>query len=482
LLNDNDGVALMRKTYTLYPDSQEVIESYFDSSSLAAAEHSTGVHQRQRVFDKRGFLTDEAYFDATGAPTTYVEPGVGDTGVHERKLTIDDLGNLVEEQFFDVNGRAVDERGPEIARIDYKYNPENRISEELFYGEDGKPQINPLVGAAMVRQEYNDKGQIVHQVFLDGQGRPALHARYQAAAIRISVDGDTTCVSLFDDKDRPTKNPVNGYASFSYKTATDYPLSLTNHYYDLRGRQLTIIRERIIFPHLHALRLPANRAMKWSARLGALAGGLGAILGAFIALRKSSHTKRRKVWVPTPLERFLGWFSVFAILEGTLRFFMTIYWAWINYAYGDMGYGFNVLETIFILFFLYRLYRMTVTMRVLNIEREDMHQLVRDFFAKAGLKAEWVEAHHRYLTPPLDVSVKYFKQKFHAYLAFTHRGTKGKELQREFAGYIRAQTGGILGPVRTRLIAFYYPCVAISYFVLAGVAFYTLFQLVKGYS
>jgi len=482
LLDDTDGVALIRKTTTLYPDSVQTIESYFDSNSLAAAEKSTGVHQRQRTFDKRGFLTDESYFDSTGAPTTYLEPSVGDTRVHERKLTVDDLGNIVEEQFFDVTGRPVDERGPEIARIDYKYNSQNRVAEELFYGDDGKPQINPQVGAAMVRQEYNDKGIIVHQQFFDGQGHPALHARYQAAAIRIKVEGDTTCVSLFDEKDQPTKNPVNGYASFTYKTATDYPLSLTNKYYDLRGREITLIRERIIFPHLHALREPANRGMKWSARLGALGAAIGAVLGAFMALRKSSHTKRRKVWVPTPLERFLGWFSVFAILEGSLRFFMTVYWAWINYLYGDMGYGFNVLETVFILFFLYRLYRMTVTMRVLNIEREDMHKLVRDFFAKAGLKAEWVEAQRRYLSPPLDVSVKYFKQKFHAYLAFVHRGTKGKELQAEFAAYIRAQTGGILGPARTKWIAFYYPCVAFAYFVLAGVAFYTLFQLVKGYS
>jgi hypothetical protein len=161
---------------------------------------------------------------------------------------------------------------------------------------------------------------------------------------------------------------------------------------------------------------------------------------------------------------------------------MTIYWAWVDYQNGSMGWGFNVLETIFVLFFLYRAYRMTVTMRVLNIEREDVHKLVRDFFAKAGLKAEWVEAHRRYLTPPLDVRVDYFRRKYHAYLAFTHRGAKGRELQRELAAYIRAQTGGILGPARSRLIAFYYPIVGFAYFVLAGVAFYTLFQMVKGYS
>ena len=125
---------------------------------------------------------------------------------------------------------------------------------------------------------------------------------------------------------------------------------------------------------------------------------------------------------------------------------------------------------------------MTVTMRVINVEREDVHKVVRDFFAKAGLKPEWVEAQRRYLTAPLDVRVDYFQQKFHAYLAFTKRGPKGQELARDLAAYIRAQTGGILGPVRSKLIAFYYPSVATCYFLLAGTAFYTVYQLVKGYS
>jgi hypothetical protein len=125
---------------------------------------------------------------------------------------------------------------------------------------------------------------------------------------------------------------------------------------------------------------------------------------------------------------------------------------------------------------------MSVTMRVLNIERDDVHNLLRAFFAKADLKAEWVEAHRRYLTPPLDVRVDYFRQKFHAYLAFTRRGPKGLEVARDLAAFIRAQTGGILGPARTRLLAFYYPSVAICYFLLAFTAFYTLYQLVKGYS
>ena len=46
-------------------------------------------------------------------------------------------------------------------------------------------------------------------------------------------------------------------------------------------------------------------------------------------------------------------------------------------------------------------------MRVLNIGRDDVHRLVRDFFAKAGLKPEWIEARNRYVTPPLDVRVNF---------------------------------------------------------------------------
>jgi hypothetical protein len=181
------------------------------------------------------------------------------------------------------------------------------------------------------------------------------------------------------------------------------------------------------------------------------------------------------------MERFLGWLAVFCILEGGLRFFMTIYWAWIHYENGRMGYGFNVLETIFILFFLYRLNRLRVTMRVLNISRDDIHRLVRDFFAKANLKPEWIERRNRYVTPPLDLRVNFFQQKYHAYLAFQSRSQAGHALARGLAHYIRAQAGAIEAPVRSRAIALYYPSVAFCYFLLAGTAFYTLGQLLKGF-
>ncbi len=472
LLNNKDGVATTRTTYTTYPDSIQTIESYFDATGLAVQEKSSGVHELQRSVDKRGLLLSESYYDTNGAPMLDFEGGV-----HERRYKYDSRGNEISEEFFDVDDKPMDRPKSGFARVLRKYDDKNRVIEVDFYGDDGSPQVLPNLGAAIVRQEYDKNGDIVHQQFFDGEGHPALHKVYLAPAIRIKVDGDTTTISLRDVNDRVLANPIAGYGSFKYKTASDHPLSLTNQYFDRHGRPLSLLRVRFIAPHLYALQ--TNLVMQLSARLGATAAGIGALLGCLLALRKSSHTRRRKVYVPSPLERFLGWFAVFAILEGSLRFFMTLYWAEVGYQNGKMGNGVYILEGIFIVFFLYRAYRMFFTMRVLNIERDDIHRLVQDFFAKAGLNPEWIKARKTYTTAPLDVRVRFFRQKYHAYLAFHRRHREGRDLAQGLNQYIRAHVGAIQAPPRSRAIALYYPSVAICYFLLSGTAFYTLFQLVK---
>jgi len=471
LLNDNEGISTTRTIYTLYPDSTQIVESYFSASGQAVEEKSTGVHQCMRTFDKRGLLLSEAYFDATGAPT------LNDTnGIHERRYEYDDQGNKLFEEFFGIDGKLKNHKNSGYARVVYHYDDKNRVSEKAFFGDDGTPQIVLGVGAAVIRQEYDDQGNLVHRQFFDGKGNPSIHADYGAPAIRIKVVGDTTVISLRNDEDKPMKNPVSGYASFSYKTNEDKPLKRTNHYFDREGRRMSTLRVFVINPHLHALR--TTTVMRRSARYGAGAAGLGALLAAFLALRKSIHTKRRTVYVPTPLERFLGWFSVFAIFEGTLRFLITIYWAWVGYQNGNMGPGVYVLETIFIVFFLYRLSRLRFTMRVLNIYREDIDRLIRDFLVKAHLKPEWIEARKSFVTDPLSIRINYSRTKYHAYLAFFH--IHRRELARGLAKYIRAQVGSLQGPPVSRIIAFYYPTVAVAYFLLALTAFYTLWQLIKG--
>ena len=476
LLNDDDGVALVRTSYTIYPDTTQITESYFDATELAVEDKSTGAHEVQRVNDRRGFLLSEAYFDITGTPCYDLQGGI-----HERRYTYDDRGNVVSEAFFDVDEKPADRRGPLFgyARVAYKYDNKNRVIEKAYLGDDGAPAIVPDSGAAIVRQEYDDQGNIVHQMFFDGQGRPTPSSVYGAPAIRIAVEGDHTTVRLMDENDKLMKNPIKGYASFSYKTATDIPLSPTNHYYNRHGRTLAYFpRVAVINPHLYALK--NNATMRYSAWGGATAAGIGALIACLLALRKSFHTRRRKVYVPRAFERFLGWFAVLAMVEGILRFFLTVYWWWLNHQNGRMGYPIYIVEIIILTFFCYRLFRLKVTMRVLNIEREDIHRIVREFLLKANLKPEWTEASQSYLTPPLDTRIRFFKQKFHAYLAFDSRGEDGDSLARGMHRYIREQVKTIHAPLPSRTIKIYYRCVALAYFLLSGTAFYTLWQMVKG--
>ena len=473
-LDDSDGVALTRTTYTLYPDSIQVIESYFNSSGLAVAEKSSGVHQRQRTFDRRGLLIDEAYFDVTGAPTLD-----NTLQVHEHRFSYDDKGNLLSEEFFDVDGKPKNQKAAGYARVTYQYDDKNRIITKSFFGDDGAPQVLLNLGAAIIRQEYDDQGNLVRRQFFDGQGNPSNHVRYGAPAIRIKVEGGTTMITLRSANDELTTNPVTGYAAFSYKTDSDVPLSHHNRFFDRHGRPLSRLRVFIINPHLYALK--HDLVMKLSARGGAIAAGLGALLAMGIALRKASFTRRQKVHVPTPLERFFGWLAIFLIGEGMIRFFITIWWAFIGYQNGRMGYGVYVLEDIFIAYFLYRLLRMRLTMRVLNISRADIHGIIREFFTQTHQDAKWLEERELFQTENLHIRLRYFPGKSHAYLAFHHRSSTGAALERQFVDYIRAQAGSLESFPHSRKIALYYPSVALCYLLLAGIAFYTFWQLIKHY-
>lgn len=469
-LDDSDGIAVIRTTYTLYPDSKQIIESYFDATGQAAEEKSSGIHQRMRTVDNRGFITSESYYDATGAPTCDIEGKI-----HERRMVYDDKGNEISEAFYGIDGKLKNQKTAGYAKVIYRYDDKNRVSEKAYFGDDGSPQVLLDLGAAIIKQEYDDAGNLVRRQFFDGKRHPSLHQQLGAVAIRIKVDGDISTVSLRDDQDRPTQNPTNGFASFSYNTQTDQPLTRNNHYFDRHGKRLNLMRVFIINPHLHALR--EEPTMKWSARIGAGAAFLGALIAAILALRKSSHTKRRRVYVPKPMERFLGWFAVFAMIEGTLRFLITIYWAWVGYRNGEIGSGVYVLEAIVIVFFIYRGFRMVVTMRVLNIRREDIDRLVRDFLTNAHVSPKWVEEAKSYVSDEICVRLRFFQGKYHAYLSFYR--VERHDLARGLNTYIRQQVKTIEGPKRSRAIAFYYPCVAICYFILSALSAYTLFELLK---
>ena len=180
LLDNNDGFAIARTTYTIYPDSTQVTTSYFDASGLAVEEKSGGAHQVQRTIDQRGFTIDEAYFDTTGAPTLN-----NDGEIHEWRADYDRDGNLLAESYFGVDGKPKDQRDLDYARVVYQYDEKNRVIEKAYFGDDGTPQVPLPLGAAIIRQEYDAQGSLVRRQFFDGQGHPSPHV-----LLRLARDPD----------------------------------------------------------------------------------------------------------------------------------------------------------------------------------------------------------------------------------------------------------------------------------------------------
>ncbi len=486
-LNNVDGVASFRTSYTIFPEQIQISRGAFDANGLAVLEKNTGAHTIRILRDNRGFKLSEAYFDITGAPCLDIK-----SEVHERRYTYDEQGNTTSEAFYNTDDSLMEEKNRGYARVTYKYDDLNRCIETAFFGDDDMPSIIPSLGAAILRVEYDANGDVCHQQYFDGLGQPTPCTKYGVPAIRIWKQGDRTVISLRDGSDNVMKAPVTGFATVTYKTnAQGDPLLLSYLYYDRFGYPMSYIpRISVINPHLYAMREEARQLalahssvipMQLNARVGAGAAGFGALLGFILAWRKSSYARRRKIYIPTPQERLLGWISSFAIVEGTLRFVLTVYWWWLDHQNASMGRTIYVIEGIIIVFFLYRLYRMRLTMRVLNIEKDHIHRLVRAFYAKANLRPDWMEPRNSYMSGPLDVRIRYFRQKFHAYLGFRQRGREGRDLARALAQYLRAQVRGVLAPERSRMIAFYYPIISVCYVLYSCTAFYTLYQLVKRY-
>ena len=312
-LNDGDGVASVHTAYAAMPDGNQVTETYFDADGQPIENKSSGVHGQQVLSDPRGFQLSISYFDGTNQPDVDAV-----SGVHERRMVYDDRGNKMSEEFFGTDDRPANDRTLGFARLDFRYDDKNRIVEKRYVGDDGLPQIPPNVGAAMIRQEYDAQGNIVRRQFFDGQGAPSNNAVYGVPAIRIKVEGGITTVSLRDEHDRPARNPDGGFSSFSYRSTQDHPLSRHNLFYDLHGHRLTAFSVFVIHPHIHELR--QHTGMRRRAHWGIVAAILGALTAMALAIRKTSFTKRRRVYVPSAFERFLGWFAVFTLVEGTICF------------------------------------------------------------------------------------------------------------------------------------------------------------------
>ena len=238
LANDN-GIATVRTLYTAYPDWDQMTEAtlMFPDSPLktkkAAFTRSSAPPISAAFLSVKPTLTMREQLARTMKPAFMND--ATDTTITRV------LGNQLSEAYSGMDGNPTNQKPFDYAEVTYKYDDKNRVIEKSYFGDDGTPQVVASIGAAIIRQEYDSQGNLVHRQFFDGLGHPSPHVDYGAPAIRIKVDGDTTYISLRNADDQPMKNPIHGYYAFSYKTATDKPLTRTrNLYFDRYGQKLSL--------------------------------------------------------------------------------------------------------------------------------------------------------------------------------------------------------------------------------------------------
>jgi hypothetical protein len=186
----------------VYDDDGNVIERW------TVGRHPARTKMR---YDGRGNVTEEAYFDEAGKPTTV-------SGYHRMTARYNERGRMTERAFFGIDGRPAQEmlatrlirsapgkEVPAASRWTWRWDELGNIVEIACFGPDGKrfdlpagppPGLfNPLGfpglpgGTARATLRHDDRGNVTELAFFDSQGRPAVAVgEVRAAKVKLVYD------------------------------------------------------------------------------------------------------------------------------------------------------------------------------------------------------------------------------------------------------------------------------------------------------
>jgi hypothetical protein len=270
-----------------------------------------------------------------------------------------------------------------------------------------------------------------------------------------------------------------GFYSLSYRPSDpdDQPLAEHNHntFYDAKGRRLTRMN---IYVNKFLFALRHEYYTQLSARVGAASVALGALIAAWMSLRKARAAARKRAFMPRPIPRVLALIAFYFIGEGIIRFACAIYW------YKAERYPVNIdfnriyiFEACFFVYFVSRLYRMSRSLRIYNIALDDLKKLITTFFAENSVELNVIERPLTFSSQPLTIWLRYFSTKRHAALNLRHVGPSGAALRRKLVTYLRAQVRKLRSPQRGLLFLLYYPLQTVAYTILLALGLTALWFL-----
>ena len=229
-----DGVAGYRKKYDAR--GNVVSWSYFGVDGKPKL-HDHGYAEVRYKYDMRGNKLEERYFGVDGEPKEMID---GTATKHyyfdtkgrasgylcldindrpkettfdffaEKRVSYNELGNVTNEAYYGANGKPI-KIIEEYAACRYEYDVRGNVTRVSYFGEDGKPTLHKEGYAGLIA-EYDARGNRTRELYFGEDGQPKLN-NYEVAEVRMEYDsrGNVTRVSYFGEDGKPTLHK-EGYA------------------------------------------------------------------------------------------------------------------------------------------------------------------------------------------------------------------------------------------------------------------------------
>lgn len=239
IIKNNEGISIIK---TIYGRKNNLLSKEFFDSNHNAVENSAGIAKYLYQYNKNGQKTLEQYSDARG------KPAENKLGISMYSYIYDDKGNKLEESFFNSDGQPFEKYG--VAKIKYKYNKRNQITEvnyldvnqELKENGTGIAQIKYIYGRNKKKIEYRDQnldlitygiaqkyieydrhGNVLEQEYRNSQDRLINEPYYQIARI----------VYRYNKKKQKIREIY--YNDKNYQSSNVYGISEVDFIYNKKG-------------------------------------------------------------------------------------------------------------------------------------------------------------------------------------------------------------------------------------------------------
>ena len=111
--------------------------------------------------------SNSVYFGADDKPV------LNKTGMSRASAVFDERGNITEEAYFGVDGRPVLRSDFGVARTTYRYDERGHEIEQVYFEIDGKPTPNKN-GLSRITAVYDERGNEVEDAYFGIDGKPIL--------------------------------------------------------------------------------------------------------------------------------------------------------------------------------------------------------------------------------------------------------------------------------------------------------------------